>query len=226
MANVRRLARSTQAGVVLLHHRGKDLAGYRGHSALRDQTDNLFVLERDRRDPEGRTRRLLHADPARDGKMRLGPEPEDRWLYVDPSGGILSVDIADPPGGVEAGPTAEELLTDDVLGVLRLAQEPLSRAAVARALGRDKSDGTVRRTLDGLAAEGRAERTPKGWVASVANHPSDHPRGGRGGQVASPTGRPATVATPLLPPSDNGTGHPSEIDLEHAEALIAEEAAR
>jgi len=35
-----------------------------------------------------------------------------------------------------------------------------------------------------------------------------------------PTGRTATVATPLLPPSDNGSGHPSELDLEHAEALI------
>jgi len=75
MANVRRLARGTQAAIILLHHRGKDLAGYRGHSALRDQTDILYVLEPDRQDPEGRTRRLLHAGPARDGKMRLGPEP-------------------------------------------------------------------------------------------------------------------------------------------------------
>src|SRR5205823_10607672 len=132
--NVRRIARGTQAAVILLHHRGKDLAGYRGHSALRDQTDNLFILERDRRDPENRTRRLLHADPARDGKMRLGPEPEDRWLYIDPSGGFLSVDVAEPPACIEPGPTAAELLTDDVLDVLRQAKEPTSQADIARAL--------------------------------------------------------------------------------------------
>jgi hypothetical protein len=220
MANVRRLARTTQAGVTLLHHRGKDLAGYRGHSALRDQTDNLFILERDRRDPENRTRRLLHADPARDGKMRLGPEPDDRWLYVDPSGGFLSVDVADPPAGAEPAPTADELLAEDVLDTLREAQEPMSRAAVARALDRDKSDGTVRRTLDLLGADRRAERTSKGWVAKVANHPSDHPRGDRGGQVASPTGRTATVATSLLPPSDNGSGHREGMDLDYVESLI------
>jgi hypothetical protein len=220
MTNVRRLARTTQAGVVLLHHRGKDLAGYRGHSALRDQTDNLFILERDRRDPENRTRRLLHADPARDGKMRLGPEPEDRWLQIDPSGGFLSVDVADPPAGVGPAPTADELLVEDVLDTLRQAQEPMSRAAVARALDRDKSDGTVRRTLDLLAADGMAERTSRGWVAKMASHLSGHPRGGRGGQVASPTGRTATVATPPLPPSDNGSGHAEGIDLNYLERLI------
>ena len=133
MTNVRRIARSTQAAVVLLHHRGKDVAGYRGHSALRDQTDNLYVLERDRRDPEHRTRRLLHCDPSRDGKMRLGPEPEDRWLYIDPSRGFLSIEEADAPAHIEApGPTRDEQLADDVLGVLRRGRRNPSAALASR----------------------------------------------------------------------------------------------
>jgi AAA domain len=197
MGNVRRIARTTQAAVVLLHHRGKDIAGYRGHSALRDQTDNLYVLERDRRDPENRTRRLLHADPARDGKMRIGPEPSDRWLYIDPSGGLLSIDIADPPAGIDAAPTRDEQLADDIRGVLRQAQEPLSGAAVARSLGRDKTDGTTRRMLDSLAADGEAERTAKGWVARVASNPAGNPSNDRSDGL--PGCRPlrgvATVAT-------------------------------
>lgn len=171
MASVRRIARSTQAAILLLHHRGKDLAGYRGHSALRDQTDNLFVLERNRSDPENRTRRLLHADPARDGKMRIGPEPEDRWLHIDPSGGMLSIDIADAPAGVESAPTRDEKLAGEILNLLHGAQDALSGSYIARSFGRDKSDGTVRRILDSLAAESEAERTPKGWVATVASNP-------------------------------------------------------
>jgi hypothetical protein len=219
MANVRRLARTTQAGVTLLHHRGKDLAGYRGHSALRDQTDNLFILERDRRDPEGRTRRVLHADPARDGKMRLGPEPEERWLYVDPSGGLLTIDPADPPAGSEGAPTADELLAGDVLGLLRQAQEPMSGAAVARALGRDKSDGTVRKTLALLAEQGQATRTPQGWLRGL-QQPPRNPSDGKGCEVAVPTAQ-RQPSQPLPEPSaSNGAGNPSEIDLDYAESLI------
>lgn len=172
MANVRRIARNTQAAILLLHHRGKDLAGYRGHSALRDQTDNLYVLERNRSDPDNRTRRLLHADPARDGKMRIGPEPEDRWLHIDPSEGILSIDLAEPPASIEAAPTRDETLAGEVLDLLRNAQEPLSGASIARSLGRDKTDGSIRRLLTLLASEGDAERTSKGWVAKVASNPT------------------------------------------------------
>ncbi len=199
MANVRRLARRTQAAVVLLHHRGKDVAGYRGHSALRDQTDVLYVLERDRQDPERRTRRLLHADPARDGKMRLGPEPPDRWLHIDLAGGVLSIDLADPPSGADVGPSADELIAEAVLAILRSAAAPMSGAAVARALGKSKSDGTVRRTLDMLAVDRLAERTSSGWVARVASNP-----------LATPHSAPERVAREEPPLKGRSLATPAE----------------
>ncbi len=212
MGNVRRIARATQAAIVLLHHRGKDIAGYRGHSALRDQTDNLYVLERDRRDSENRTRRLLHADPARDGKMRIGPEPADRWLYIDPSDGLLSIDLAEPPAGIDATPTRDEQLAGEILDVLRQAQEPLSGGAIAKTLGRTRTDGSVRRTLDSLAADSEAEHTPQGWCAKRANTPAGTPIADEGDGV--PGCRPLRGVAPVAHLAANGhaatTGTPPQ----------------
>jgi hypothetical protein len=76
LASLTLMARSLNAAVVVIHHAGHGERFTRGSSAIRDQVDALFGLERD-----GDALRLSCA-PARGGKFRLAVEPEDRHLRL------------------------------------------------------------------------------------------------------------------------------------------------
>jgi AAA domain len=186
LSTLRRIARSTGAAVVLVHHRGKGLADFRGSSVIADQTDLLFALGREAGDPQQRTRRKLYT-----GKCRIDEEPDARWVAIlaNRALGLVTVDAAEPyePDG-SARP--RDSLRDDVLELLTKSAQ--SGAQIARSLGRDKTDGTVRRVLDDLQADGLAEKRPGGWGLPVAN-PYEM------ATVATPGGHPAGVCSCVHP---------------------------
>jgi archaellum biogenesis ATPase FlaH len=197
MSALRRLARETSAAIVLVHHRGRDdTSSYRGSSAIRDGTDMLFKFGRVKDDPEGRHRRVLETV-----KCRIDEEPEPRWLRIegDRAAGLVYVDEAEPYEGGTGGATVRAGLADELLGLL--GEKPRTLASVAREVGRDPKDGTVRRALGALVEAGRVERTESGW----RRVPVPRPKG------LAP-GTPDSKA-------ESGNGHQPELE-EYAEAEI------
>jgi putative DNA primase/helicase len=159
MSGLRRLARETQAAIILVHHRGRDeSSSYRGSSAIRDGTDLLFKLGRVKDDPEARHRRALETV-----KCRIDEEPEPRWLRIesDRAAGLVYVDEAEPYEGGTSGAVVRAELADELIDLLD--DEPRTRASLARAVGREPKDGSVGNALKALKEGGRAERTEGGW---------------------------------------------------------------
>jgi hypothetical protein len=107
-------------------------------------------------DPERRTRRYLHCDPARDGKMRYDIEPAERWLSIDLSDGLLTVTVAEPYGAGQRGPTRTESVAEQVLAAIN-GDRP-NRSAIAQRIGLKPTDSTVGRALATLVADGTLER--------------------------------------------------------------------
>lgn len=163
---LKQLARETGAAVVLVHHRGKGESEYRGSSVILDQTDLLFTLGRIQGDPEGRHRRKIAAV-----KCRIEEEPAPRWISIDADRprGLVTVNETDPYEGEDGG-RPRDALRDDALEALTGISQ--SQARIAVLLGRDKTDGTVRRVLRDLEADGLAERRADGWGL-----PTDAPLG-------------------------------------------------
>ncbi|MFZ2049892.1 MAG: AAA family ATPase [Solirubrobacteraceae bacterium] len=155
-STLRAVARETGAAILVLHHRPKHGPGYRGSSVLRDQVDALFVLGRDPSDPDRRTRRFLHCDPSRDGKMRFDLEPAEHWLSIDVSDGLLSLTQAEPFGEQTHEPTSAERRAEQIVGALEGGA--LNRSDVARSIGCDPADGTIGRALRQLRDEGVIDR--------------------------------------------------------------------
>ena len=194
---LRRLARETSAAIILVHHRGRDeTSSYRGSSAIRDGTDILFKFGRVKEDPEARHRRFLETV-----KCRIDEEPETRWLAIEPdrAAGLVFIDEVEPYEGGTAGATVKAGLAEELFELL--GDEPRTIASLAREVGRDSKDATVRRALTALAEAGRAVRTENGW---------------RGVSVSTTKG-----VTPDIPHSsaESGNGHQPEIE-EYAEAEI------
>lgn len=152
MSTLRRIARDTGAGVLLVHHRGKGPSETRGSSVIKDQTDMLFTLARDTQDPERRTRRKLETR-----KCRIDEEPAPRWVSIDAdrSRGLVTVNEAEPFEGETTRP--RDALRDDVLSAL--TEQPQRRADIARRVGREPQDGTVGRVLGDLVGDGLAVRS-------------------------------------------------------------------
>lgn len=71
VAKIGKLARDTNAAIILIHHRGKgENHAYRGSTAIGDQSDAVAILSR----KEGNLRRLTY----KGGKPpRYAPEPDD-----------------------------------------------------------------------------------------------------------------------------------------------------
>ena len=170
MTAVRRLARETRAAIVVVHHRGKGekASDYRGSSVIRDQTDMLFVLGRNKGDDQARTRRYLKTS-----KCRIDFEPDTRWLNLDTDSatGAVAIQQAEgfegQPGGAAA--TKRYALAEELRA--HLTEAPRSRADLARAVSRGPNDGQVLRALDVLGQEGFAHKSDKGW--SIVSHPVD-----------------------------------------------------
>ena len=121
------------------------------------------------KDPADSDRRVLvrgkgnHSAVPRSFEFRLGVDSFElnghgfeMPVVADPEEGDRSVDdlLAQAP---VTGPLAEELLD-------LLTDEPQSVADLARAVGRDPKDGSVRNALKKLKVQGSASKTKDGWV--------------------------------------------------------------
>jgi len=192
ITRLKQLARDTGCAIVLIHHRGKsESSNYRGSSAILDQCDVLFTLSRCENDPEARHRRKLTAV-----KVRIDEEPAPRWVSIvtDRDRGLVSIETAEPFEG--EGARRRDTQRDDVLAQITGISQSGARIAVA--LGRAKTDGTVRRVLADLEADGEVEKRADGWglptsVAKGTSNPGNPP------EMSMDTGDqglPAPLATP------------------------------
>ncbi|MGI8712390.1 MAG: AAA family ATPase [Solirubrobacteraceae bacterium] len=93
MAVLGELSRDTECAVLLIHHRSTSINAKdsRGSSAIEDQVDNVFVLEKASGDPESRTRRRLRCV-----KMRDDAEPASVWLDFKMAAGLMTMGEAEP----------------------------------------------------------------------------------------------------------------------------------
>jgi hypothetical protein len=158
---LRRLARTTGAAVVLVHHRGKDQGqDFRGSEAIRDMADMLFVLERHAKDPDARWRRAVRCV-----KCRIDEEPEERWLGIRRQRGELFFTEAAPFNSDRAAPRRDQV-EQEVINILR-RDGATRRADVARKLGREPSDRTVRRVFDDLKDAGRIAPIGDTWQVVI-----------------------------------------------------------
>lgn len=118
--------------------------------------------------------------------MRVAAPTERRFVRVGIEDGELVLDAAFPRGAqdVAAGPAQSDMAPQ---ALALLDTEPMTRAAVARALGRTKGDNTVRRTFDKLEEQGQIEQDDDGlWHGFGA--------GGR----ARPTWATPNIATTMI----------------------------
>lgn len=148
------LAKRTRAAVVVIHHSKKatkDGETYRGSSAIADQASIVYRLSRVAGDLD-RHRRILVNE-----KMRIAAEPPPRYLRIGVEGGQVVLDRAFKPGeGEVASGSASAEMVPEVLALLE--ERARTRAQVAVALDRDKTDGTVRRVFEQLEIAGRIEQ--------------------------------------------------------------------
>jgi hypothetical protein len=170
--NATKIARRTNSAVMLIHHRGKDdSSDYRGSTAIKDQVDLMFVLEAVGKEPKPGHLRLRCA------KYRIDVVPPPQWIEIASRDGTLGVHAAGAPG-IRLPRPARNQVTTDVLSAVQV-DGPLSGAAIAKTLGRDKTDGTVRRALQELVIAGDLQKTDTGY--RVANgHPATPGNPGNG----------------------------------------------
>ena len=157
MGALRRMARSLEVAVLLIHHRGKGDPPYRGSSVIRDQTDLMFMLARERGDPERATRRYL--EPV---KFRAGREPARRWLNIDTDDqGRMVVSTAEAYMA-GSGNSVRDSLREALVDLLGGDYHP--RAWYAKELGKHPQNQLVGELLSELTAAGVAHhRQGKGW---------------------------------------------------------------
>ena len=201
MAGLAMLARQRDVAVLLLHHRSvKDgSAPTRGSSAIEDQADGVFLLDRERSDAQDRRKLSVR-------KFRPDADPPTYWLRLgaDPDSGRYALATADArpeSSAASSGPSAEDRMADSIRA---LASQVAGEAGwevnrLAEAVGTTPDSGTFKRAIGGLIESGE-------WEAE------GHTRGGR----FRPTIR-AIQANPV------GDG-PNGLNDEAAERLSGEEA--
>lgn len=151
LASCKVLAQQQDVAVVIIHHTKKDGETYRGSGAIKDQCSIMFEFNRVNGDI-ARDRRVLVNQ-----KMRIAPEPPDYHLLLGFEDSRLIAEQAFPPaeGDLVRGDAQREFVRQ----ILTLLEDgPRSRPELARLLGREKKDGTVRRAVEKLEKQGRIEQ--------------------------------------------------------------------
>ena len=173
-----RLTQELQIATLILHHASRMSGEYRGSTAIGAAVELGFTLSRHDEDPMAATRRKLSC-----WKSRPAAEPEPRWLTIKPdiSGDILLMEAApyEPPPRAPVQDEIEEALRDlveggcscsDPIGGATTTTPSWSGADFARAVGRDKADGTVRKAVRRLEDAGLIHRNGDGrWHRSDAD---------------------------------------------------------
>jgi hypothetical protein len=171
---MRRLARESGAGVLLLHHARKDGDTYRGGTALPASMDVAAIYCRERDDPD-RERRLLTWEPHRGGKMRLAAEPEPRWLRVGVVADRLTIEPAKPPdrSDDDRPPTRRDVLRERLVAILA-ERGPLSQSDALREVGESTNSRTGRRALLAAVDGGDLIRDDDGLYVLADNGGGSH----------------------------------------------------
>ncbi len=155
---IAKLARDTNAAILLTHHKGDSEKYYRGSTAIRDQCDALFALLRDSEDDNDPVRRLTCSGGK--GKMRYAPETPDRFLTIAPEHG--GVEEADRPA-MGAKLSAREIVKQKILGNLPCG----TKTEAARRIGRALNDRTFREVWAELERAGLIAQTRDQGVVVV-----------------------------------------------------------
>jgi 5S rRNA maturation endonuclease (ribonuclease M5) len=166
-----RLTQRLGISTLILHHASRGSGEYRGSTAIGAAVELGFTLARIDGDPMAGTRRRLTC-----WKSRPAPEPPERWLTIKRGDGgeILLFEAApyEPQREAPARDEIEQALRDLVEGCQvpggakgggTLAPPPWTTAALARAVGREPKDGTVRRAIQRLEEAGLLCRNGDGW---------------------------------------------------------------
>ena len=167
-----RLTQQLHIATLILHHASRMSGEYRGSTAIGAAIELGFTLSRHDEDPMGATRRKLAC-----WKSRPAAEPEARWLTIKPdiSGDIMLSEAApyEPPPRAPVRDEIEKALGElieggcscsDPIGGSATTTPSWTGADFARAVGRDKADGTVRQAVQRLADAGLIHRNgDKRW---------------------------------------------------------------
>jgi len=98
---VAKLARDTDAAVVLVHHKGDGEKFYRGSSAIKDQADALFGVLPVNPDDDDDLGRRITCRGVRGKAPRYDEAPPDRYVAVNfAEGGVVAADAPEDPGPV------------------------------------------------------------------------------------------------------------------------------
>lgn len=162
------LAHDRGIAVGLTHHATKGEGDYRGSTAIGAVPDWICLLSRDRDDPRRGTRRRLTTPYA-----RFAPERDDRWLEICSEGDdgpvwLTACDAFVPQHDAPVRDGVEAELVDlletrwqggkALVGGCHLPPPPWTAADLARAVGREPKDRTIRRALEDLADDGLVAR--------------------------------------------------------------------
>ena len=157
-----KLARDTNAAIVLVHHKGDSEKFFRGSTAIKDQADALFALLRDP-DDEHAPRRLRCRGGR--GKMRYAPEPPDIYLDINPEeGGVAG---SDPPE--DTGPQVP--IREAVATAIAAALPAKTKKEVADKIGRRADNKTFRDAWEDLERAGGIVQINGGWAAGGGGLP-------------------------------------------------------
>ena len=153
VASLGTLARNTGAGILLLHHEGWAGGRVRGSSAILDQADAVFSLQRlpATEDPVGDRRYLSCRGDG--GKMRMAREPDDVFMRLSPEGRLLASDAPAPKATQHR---------DAILACL----PQTSKSSAAVACGTTYSNTAWRKAWDALEAAGELVQDRKRWIVS------------------------------------------------------------
>jgi hypothetical protein len=166
VAALAKLARDTDAAIVLVHHKGDSEKFFRGSTAIKDQADALFALLRDPDDEEAPRR--LRCRGGR-GKMRYAPEPPDVYLNISPEeGGVASSDPPEDPG--PQVPAREAVAT-----AIKAALPAKTKKEVADKVRRRTDDKTFRDAWNDLRAAGELAEINGVWEGDGSHQPLGNP---------------------------------------------------
>ncbi len=174
---LRNLVRRYDTAALLLHHNTKvPGSGYRGSTAIGAACEVVASLGRE--DGDDDPERLVLSV----SKVRMAARPPRRWLRLSAERGAVLVDEAEPYGNDDASPSGRpavvrEQVGAQVLRVLSDAAEPMSTAAITRALGRRPKDATTRRVLSAMLDAREVFKTPAGYSVEGVSEVSEPLRG-------------------------------------------------
>lgn len=153
VASLTTLARDTGASITTLHHEGWEAGRSRGSTAIVDQVDAAFSLQRlpDELEDSG-VRRLTCNGPG--GKMRFGRSPADLYVRLSDTGLIVAGERPEP----KAVQYRQAIL--DVL--------PKGKTAAATACATTHSNRTWAAAWDALEADGAIVKTKTGQWTTAA----------------------------------------------------------